>query len=72
MEVKHTQNLEIYNDDSEKYVQYFNYIDAGTYYLEIKFSSEDGVLNTYSDIVRIQSGLTSKEERYISINTTPL
>lgn len=72
MEVKHTQNLEICNDDSEKYVQYFNYIDAGTYYLEIKFSSEDGVLNTYSDIVRIIGGLDSEEERYISINTTPL
>lgn len=72
MEVQHTQNLSIIEEDTNKYVQYWNYIDAGNYYIEIKFSSEDGVLNTYSDIVRIQSGLTSKEERYISLNSVPL
>ncbi len=72
MEIQHTQYLGIFDDDTQKYVEYDYYINTGTYFVEIKFSSEDGVLNTYSDIVRIQSGLTSKEERYISINTTPL
>ena len=72
MEIQNTQYLGIFDDDTQKYVEYDYYINTGTYFVEIKFSSEDGVLNTYSDIVRIQSGLTSKEERYISINTTPL
>lgn len=72
MEVIDNDNLEILNDESQKYVEYQNYLPEGLYFIEIKFYSEDGELNTYSNLVKIQSGLDSKEERYISLNSVPL
>ena len=72
MEEVDKRDLYSVTEDEMKYVQYTYNVEAGLYYVVVTFYSLEGELNRYSNIVKIQNGLTSDKEYYMDLNSKPL